>query len=897
MSTLGSGAEYIRKGIYVDNLQYTCNTSEELINYFFKVNKIFAEAHLYLKEWTTNNVDLQTLAQAYGISSKDDEISKVLGLQWEKNQDLLKVNQKSISKLIFTKREVLRFVAQIYDPLGVLLPVTVAGRIFLQKLWRYKLGWDSEFSDELKQEWTNIAQELQNCLHLTFPRSTSLGKGDTLHIFCDASESAYGCAAYMVGENKTMLLTAKARVAPIKELTVPRLELMAILLAARLAKFVMESFDSNEFKGIYIWSDSRVALSWLVSKHVLPVFVKNRVNEIHDLIPEANFSYVDTDENPSDLLTRGKQTDAIQANRFWWEGPSWLKNTPWPVDRSWETESQIQDGEKSILASWSGNHVTRLLDWERFSKLRRLERTVAWMLRFIYNIRNKTGKKNGDLTLEEEKAGSKQIILLMQKEYFPEEYKTLIKKSKGRKTNNALVNQLNLCLEDDIIKCKGRLEHSQLSYEAKFPILLHKGWNISKIIMRESHQRVAHMGVGATVADLRQRYWVPQARQLAKNEIHRCVTCKKVQGKPFRTNVMPSLPEFRVKMNQPFNITGVDYTGALTVKGTGHELGKAYIVLFTCPVTRAIHVEAVQNQSCDTFLMTFRKFCNRRTFPSVMLSDNATTFVAAADYLKEMADNIQCKEYLKEIQCTWKFIPARAPWFGAIWERLIGLFKSCLKKVLGQALLSFEELSCVVVELEAIINDRPLSYVPGEINQLEVLTPNHLLYGRKLRSFPKEETNWEEIYKDPSYGQKEQVEKRYQYIAKVCSDLWKRWEHEYLTTLRETHRTGKQHDSWPRKGDIVLIRDEGPRNRWKMGEVIELNTGPDSIPRVATVRTAQSQLIRPIVKLYPLELHQDLEERPIPASPMTNEQPGRPSRGAARDAAAARRALIESGLL
>ena len=150
-----------------------------------------------------------------------------------------------------------------------------------------------------------------------------------------------------------MLLTAKARVAPIKELTIPRLELMAILLAARLAKFVMESFDSNEFNGIYIWSDSIVALSWLVSKHVLPVFVRIRVNEIHDLIPEAIFSYVDTEENPSDLLTRGKQSGVIQANRFWWEGPSWLKNTPWPVDRSWETESQIQVGEKSILASWS----------------------------------------------------------------------------------------------------------------------------------------------------------------------------------------------------------------------------------------------------------------------------------------------------------------------------------------------------------------------------------------------------------------------------------------------------------------------------------------------------------------------------------------------------------------
>ena len=133
--------------------------------------------------------------------------------------------------------------------------------------------------------------------------------------------------------------------------------------------------------------------------------------------------------------------------------------------------------------------------------------------------------------------------------------------------------------------------------------------------------------------------------------------------------------------------------------------------------------------------------------------------------------------------------------------------------------------------------------------------------------------------------------KRYQYITKVCDDLWKRWEHEYLPTLREAHRTGKKHDSWPKTGDIVLVKDEGPRNRWKLAKVVELHSGQDGVPMVATLQINQTKLVRPVVKLCPLELHQDLEER-VPV-PTMNDQSNRPGRKAAKEAAIAQRALVQ----
>ncbi|XP_068206275.1 uncharacterized protein [Palaemon carinicauda] len=351
--------------------------------------------------------------------------------------------------------------------------------------------------------------------------------------------------------------------------------------------------------------------------------------------------------------------------------------------------------------------------------------------------------------------------------------------------------------------------------------------------------------------------------------------------------------EKRLRTPAKFSVTGVDYTGALLTKEKHQNPEKAYIVLFTCRVTRGIHIELVKDLSCDSFLMVFRKFCNRQGFPSLMPSDNATTFVSASVYLKNMAESSLVQEHLNAIECKLKFIPARAPWFGAIWERLIGLLKTCLKKVIGQAFLSFSELPCVVTELEAIINDRPLSYTPGDLDQLDILTPNHLILGPRLRSFPREVIDWKDENKDPLYGENKDVGKRFLYITKKCDDLRKRWEREYLTSLRETHLVGIRHESWPKMGDVVLIH-EGPRSCWKLGQIVKLHVGPDDVLRVVTLKTPQGQVMRPVVKLYPLELWQETD---VVISEKTDNRSTQPIRKMAQAATEARRALFQAGQL
>ncbi|XP_068213369.1 uncharacterized protein [Palaemon carinicauda] len=199
------------------------------------------------------------------------------------------------------------------------------------------------------------------------------------------------------------------------------------------------------------------------------------------------------------------------------------------------------------------------------------------------------------------------MIILLQRKYFPEEYKALEKRGK--------VSKLTLLvMEEGLIRCRGRLEHVAQAAEIKFPILQPKSCFLTKLIVREHHCLQAHMGVNATVASVRQEYWVPQLRQLSKSVIHHCITCKKTQGRPYHVNIAPPLPEFRVQRKQPFSVTGVDYTGALLTKEKHQNPEKAYIVLFTCPVTRGIHIKLVKICPVIRFLWCSKSFVAIRDF-------------------------------------------------------------------------------------------------------------------------------------------------------------------------------------------------------------------------------------------------------------------------------------------
>ena len=404
------------------------------------------------------------------------------------------------------------------------------------------------------------------------------------------------------------------------------------------------------------------------------------------------------------------------------------------------------------------------------------------------------------------------------------------------KTRLPLVRQLRLFLDaKGFLRCGGRLHNAPLSDQAKHPYLLPPNHPFTALIVYEAHAKQLHSGTASTVTALRQNFWIISIRQYVKKLLRRCVTCSKHEGKAYHTPDPAPLTKIRTRQTEPFSVTGVDYAGPLYVRDNNVEI-KSYICLFTCAVTRAIHLEVVTNLTERSFLQAFRRFASRKSLPRLVVSDNASTFIAGAEELKHLFQSLSLKEEFTRRGVEWQFIPKRAPWFGGFWERLVGLSKIALKKTLGRAFITLLELLTLTVEIEGILNDRPLTYVSSDLQDDEPLTPSHLLYGRRITSLPYPAIDEEEQV-DPNYGDDSEIRRRNKLQAAILQRFWSRWRHEYLTSLREFHRISGNNHQTIKVGDIVLVHDDKPRYSWKLAIIEQLIRGNDGLVRAANIRT------------------------------------------------------------
>ena len=303
----------------------------------------------------------------------------------------------------------------------------------------------------------------------------------------------------------------------------------------------------------------------------------------------------------------------------------------------------------------------------------------------------------------------------------------------------------------------------------------------------------------------------------------------------------PPLPTFRVKEEPPFSYTGVDFAGPLHVHPYSlTESNKVWICLFTCLVTRAVHLDVVTDLTAVTFIRCLKRFAGR-SLPRMFLSNNGKTFKPAATFVKNVFQDTTVKEHLAGQGSEWKFNLEKAPWWGGAFERLIKSTKRCLRKMTGRSRLSLDELQTLLVEVESILNSRPILYVSaGEVE--EPLTPSHLLMGRRILSLPDNLT----AIADPDDSEfntllsSTELETRLKRLSESLNYFWSRWRDEYLAELRETHRLNHRNSaSRPSisKRDIVVIHNEDtPRGFWKVGHVEEVFVGRDDHIRGASVR-------------------------------------------------------------
>ena len=375
--------------------------------------------------------------------------------------------------------------------------------------------------------------------------------------------------------------------------------------------------------------------------------------------------------------------------------------------------------------------------------------------------------------------------------------------------------------------------------------MIYKEHYLSKLLVYYYHLKVLHKGVKQTLTELRSCYWITRGRSYVKKLLHPCTLCKKFNSRPYEYPGHSDLPELRFDDDYPFSSTGVDYLGpllCLPIYGAKDKLYKAFVVLYTCASTRAVILEVVHNANAGTFISSFNRFISRRGCPSVMVSDNGPSFKA------EETQSFISNRYIK-----WKFNVESAPWWGGMWERLVASVKKCIKIVVDIRRINYIELQTLILEIEVILNNRPIG-VDYDDDQEDVLTPNHLIFGRKLLS----QNDNHEINEHHDSGSNEDLIKRKKMLSIILDHFWQRWRKEYLTSLREMQQKDSNNKSTKiNENDVVLVyEDKQPRHLWKLGKVTKLLPSRDGKIRSAEIKVGKTNRIisRPVNRLYPLNI-------------------------------------------
>lgn len=855
-------ASKVAKEFYMDDLMSGCYTVEEGMKLCEEMDALLKQGGFILQKWSSNKEELLNVTgKTEKIEEKsketkdlefklDNNIVKILGLTWNRNRDEFQYSVKlpPLSAPV-TKRKIISDVARLFDPLGWIAPCVIKAKVFIQRLWIAGIDWDEVPPKNILDDWYTYRHELDQLTDFRIPRWLFTKLDDVaveLHGFSDASNMAYAAVVYLrtidaSGEVHVNLVVAKTKVAPVKRVSIPRLELCGAVL---LAKLLVESAVVLNIprKNLRAWTDSTVVLAWL-NKHpsTWKTFVANRVSEIHNSLESSQWSHVPTSQNPADCASRGVQPTGLARHELWKNGPRFLWNKPVIYTKIKDNDTKEEESLKSYVGIVEDSIM------EKYSSLNRLIRIVAYCRRFITRRDQTPSCAMGNhLKPWELDEALTTCIKLVQGAEFKTEINE-IKTHGNVQSSSKLLSLTPYIDEKSLLRVGGRISKSQESENFKHPIILPHKSHLTDLIVDDAHKKTLHGDAQLMLNYLRSAYWVIGAKNLVKYHVRKCVTCIRYKAK-LQHQLMGSLPSVRITPARPFLNSGVDYAGPImlrTTKGRGHKAYKSYVCLFVCMVTKAVHIEVVSDLTARGFVEAFKRFVARRGHCSDLYSDNGTNFVGASKELKELF-NVEKSYMIQEVAeslalhgTNWHFIPAKMPNAGGLWEAGIKSTKYHLKRVIGEATLTFEEMTTLLSQIEACLNSRPLSIVnnnPGESNPL---TPGHFLIGEPLVTVP--EVNYE--------TSNISTLKRWQVTQGMLQNFWRRWSNEYLTHLLHRYKWAMRTPE-VEVGDVVLIKeDDLPPGKWLFGRVLEKYPGSDGLTRVVSLKCKNSVIKRPTSKL------------------------------------------------
>ncbi|XP_065355117.1 uncharacterized protein LOC135949468 [Calliphora vicina] len=542
---------------------------------------------------------------------------------------------------------------------------------------------------------------------------------------------------------------------------------------------------------------------------------------------------------------------------MWFSGPEFLKKVDeeWPQNPNIETDLPPEEMRKSsfnttiVVKSIISQIITSQSSYLR----------ILHIIIYIHRLFHKS-KRNLFISSEELQLAFWKVVHDIQSTTFKDEIDLL----RNGQTLKPSFQKLSPFLHEIrsykttllILRVGGRLANSSLSYDTKFAALLPKDHHFTTLYIKYLHLKHLHAGPKALLGIIRQQIWIINGRNIVRKVVRNCVHCFKYKPRLMQ-QIMGDLPADRLKAQRPFLVCGVDFCGPfyISYRIRGKPPYKTYVAIFVCFASKAIHIEVVSDLSTNTFLLCLKRFIGRRGIPLRLYCDNATNFVGANFKLQEFKqhffndDNVKSLMNYSEITgFKFVFIPPRSPHFGGLWESAVKSTKNILVKNMSKSGVTYEEFQTILIEVEAILNSRPLTPRSDDPNDGEALTPAHMIIGSSLLSLPDENLI---DCKNLNYL------KRWQLVTYLKQQFWMQWLRDYVLNLQQKSKWFKPCANIEEGRLVIVHEDNLPPQHWVLARVVKAIPGRDGKIRVVDVKTSKGIYRRAIQKIAPLPLDED----------------------------------------
>ena len=895
---------HIHNSFYVDDLLAGAEDEASAMQLYQELRQVLARGGFDLRKWRSSSSqvlqkippDLQeTVPTQEMVDDSSSSYPKTLGITWNSRQDVMAAQVHLPVQYTSTKRGIVSDTAKSFDILGWLAPFILRMKILFQEMWRQKVGWDTPLQEASRAQHQKWREELSSLQDVTLPRCYYLpAERVTVELqgFADASTLAYAAvvyvrATYVDGTVSSRLVVAKTKVAPLKTVSVPRLELCGAVLLSELLVAVGGALEVPK-EDWHAWLDSTAALGWLRNcPSIYKTYVANRIACAADQVDPGIWGHVGTHSNPADCATRGLSAEELKHHDLWWQGPPWLLQDPIPARSQPTAETLAKDaaavGEEKEIPVHRVT-PTPMGGWEgRFNSYQSLLHATAYAFKFCRilasHLPGRIRLVGSPLSTEEVKQAELYLYKQSQEKSFPEELARLSAAEPQLVKQESKIKAVSPFLDSSgLMLVGGRLGEAKISPLQAHPVILSASDKLTQLIFQHHHQELCHCGPTLLMAHTATFLYVVAARKLAKDVCRDCMVCKRRAPKAMQ-QMMGQLPSHRVNAALCFLNTGLDYAGPIYLKrGNPRKpsITKGYLALFICLATRAVHIEVVSDQKTDSLVAALKRFISTRGIPSHIYTDNGPNFVGARHelhdlylFLQQPSTEAAIRDCLMEKKITWHHIPQRAPHFGGIWEAVVKSAKHHLRRTVGKIKLYFEEMATIICQISSCLNSRP--YLSQDCHDCEgemPLTPGHFMIGRPMQAFP-------EAPEEPDLT----LTNRWKLCQALVQSFWDHWSKSYLSSLQK-RKKWLQPSPNVAVGDLVMMLDESTPliTVWKMGRVTAVYPGDDGLVRTADVevstttfpsyyyttlrkldlkdvRSRKSVFRRPVVKLAPLMTH------------------------------------------